>query len=57
MVVFMLSVKLFKLPEREAYNSYEVMGEFAGQFLMAFLLWKKWSKKVEEEIIESNEIK
>jgi len=47
MVVFMLAVKLFKLSEREAYNSYEVMGEFAGQFLCAFLLWKKWKKSID----------
>ena len=43
----MLTVKFFKLPEREAFNSYEVIGEFAGQFLMAFLLWKKWKKSID----------
>ena len=47
MVVVMLTVKFFKLPEREAFNSYEVIGEFAGQFLMAFLLWKKWKKSID----------
>ena len=55
MVILMLAVKLFKLPEREAFNSYEVIGEFAGQFLMAFLLWKKWIKSIDsvkpEEVI------
>ena len=59
MVVVMLTVKFFKLPEREAFNSSEVIGEFAGQFLMAFLLWKKWknsidSVKSEEVINEKN---
>jgi len=43
-IVCMLVVKLFRLSERESYNSYEVIGEFTGQFLMAFLLWKKWKK-------------
>jgi len=48
----MLSIKLFKLPERETYNAYEVIGEFLGQFLMSFLLWKRWKN---DEGIERNE--
>jgi hypothetical protein len=48
----MLSIKLFKLPEREAYNTYDVIGEFLGQFLMSFLLWKRWKN---DEVIERNE--
>ena len=46
---------LSSMREREAFNSYEVIGEFAGQFLMAFLLWKKWIKSIDsvkpEEVI------
>jgi len=51
-IIIMLSIKLFKLPERETYNAYEVIGEFLGQFLMSFLLWKRWKN---DEGIERNE--
>ena len=55
MVILMLAVRLFKLPEREAFNNAEVIGEFAGQFLVAFLLWIKWIKSIDsvkpEEVI------
>ena len=48
MIVIMLAYKLYQLPERQIYNSYEVIGEFFGQFLMAFLLWKKWKNSDSE---------
>ncbi|MEI6760877.1 MAG: hypothetical protein WCO22_10565 [Betaproteobacteria bacterium] len=33
------------LNDKVAYNQYELAGEFTGQILMAFLLWKKWKNK------------
>jgi len=54
MVVIMVAFKIYQLPQRESYNTYEVIGEFFGQLLMAFLLWKVWKK---EELLVENETK
>lgn len=45
MLIFLVIYKLALLNDKVAYNQYELAGEFTGQILMAFLLWKKWKNK------------
>jgi cbb3-type cytochrome oxidase subunit 1 len=52
MIVVMLVVKFYELPQRATYNTYEVIGEFFGQILIAYLLWKRWKKVDANDSIE-----
>ena len=44
LVVGLIMFKAYQLPSRVNYNTYEVIGEFFAQFVIAYLLWKVWKE-------------
>jgi hypothetical protein len=55
LIVGLIAFKAYQLPQREVINAFEVMGEFFGQTLIAYLLWKVWKHDEEQVLTEEVE--